>query len=89
MIKAENYGKITENSRNLPENFVAALCAAMGGGSGFAGHGGGLPIFSMTGGFLADSPIGHVCIYPNPMKSQTRGLQPIEILSIGLTPIIT
>ena len=42
MIKSENYGKITENYRNLPENslknpkkFAAELCSAVGG-SGFA-----------------------------------------------------
>ena len=52
MIKAENSGRITENSRNLPENSLKNPKILMGG-SGFAGQGGGLPIFSMTGGVLA------------------------------------
>ena len=46
MIKGENYGKITENYRNLPENSLKnpknlppsfARLMGGGGGSGFAG----------------------------------------------------
>ena len=49
MIKAENFPKIP---KNLP--------LSNGRGSGFAGQGG-LPIFSMTGGILAD-PLHLPCL---------------------------
>ena len=56
MIKAENYGKITENYRNLPEkslknakNLPPSFARRMG--EALPDRGGGLPIFSMTGGF--------------------------------------
>ena len=66
MIKVENYGKITENSRNLPENSLKKnpknlppSFARRIGGPASLDRGGILPIFSMTGGFLADPPFGH------------------------------
>ena len=59
MINVENYGRIPENSRNLPENSLKTLkiCrrASLGGWGGGGGPAspdrGGLTIFSMTGGF--------------------------------------
>ena len=55
MIKSENYGKITENSRNLPENslknhkkFAAELRSVVGGPA--SPNRGDFSDFSMTGG---------------------------------------
>ena len=48
MIKPENYGKITENSRNLLENPVKTLKICRR--ASLDVWGGVLPIFSMTGG---------------------------------------
>ena len=57
MIKSENYGKITENSRNLPENSLknhkkfAAELRSVVGGSGFAEQGGFFRFFDDRRGF--------------------------------------
>ena len=77
MIKAENYGKITGNFRNLPENSLKnPKILAMDGERGvrLRRTGGGLPIFSMTGGVLADPPpIGHVWSRPNLITEYDSG----------------
>ena len=59
MIKIENYGKITENYRNLPENSLKICRRAKLGGWGvrLSRTGGFLPIFSMTGGFWPTPPL--------------------------------
>ena len=57
MIKAEKYGKITENSGNLPENslknpkILSPREARRWGGSGFAGQGDFANFFDDRGGF--------------------------------------
>ena len=62
MIKAENYGKITENSRNLPENslknpkkFSPSWGVRLRRTGGFAN-------FFDDRGVLADPPFGHACL---------------------------
>ena len=64
MIKSENYGKITENSRNLPENslknpknFRRASLGDWGGGGPALPDRGDFSDFSMTGGILGWSPL--------------------------------
>ena len=73
MIKVENYGKIIENSRNLPENSLKnpknlpPSFARRMGGSGLAGQGGFAKFFDDRG-VLADPPFGHACFRGSYLK---------------------
>ena len=65
MIKTENYVKITENSRNLPENSLKnpknlPPIFARQMGVRFRRTGGGFANFFDDRAVLADPPIGHV-----------------------------
>ena len=64
MIKAENYGKITGNYRNLPENSLKTLKngrrashGGWGGGPGFAGQEGFANFFDDRGCFWLTPPL--------------------------------
>ena len=61
MIKAENYGKITENSLKNRKILSPRFARRWEGASGFAGQRGGFSqFFLMTRRFLADPhPFGH------------------------------
>ena len=56
MIKAENYGKITENYRKFPKFTGKFPKNPKIYRRASRGDGGGLPIFSMTGGFWLTPP---------------------------------